>query len=229
MAPHLAGPVRELIIYWRNVKGIPVETIADLARCNIRTVYKVLERYEESGTPHARPRGNRPEAFEDDDLRYLLSLLQAQPSLYLDELRDRLEAARGTTVCLSTICRALYRTGWTRKAASRQAAERDELLRSVWQAEHAHIPPECFVWLDESGVDDDSFHRRMGQAPEGRVPVLSESFGGGERVTMLPALCSEGIIAMDILEGGVNKERFVDFLRRHLVRNLVWMCPANQI
>lgn len=219
MAPQLADPVRDLIVYWRNVKGIPVEDIADLARCDVRTVYRILEHFEESGTPHVRPRGHRPEELDDDDLRYLLSLLRAQPSLYLDELCDRLEVARGTRVCRSTICRALCRAGWTRKSASRQAAERDELLRAVWQAEHAHIPPECFVWLDESGVDDDSFQRRTGRAPEGHVPVLSESFGGGERVTMLPALCSEGIIAMDILEGGVNKERFVDFLHRHLVRN----------
>ncbi|KAG2742536.1 hypothetical protein P692DRAFT_201679263, partial [Suillus brevipes Sb2] len=37
------------------------------------------------------------------------------------------------------------------------------------------------------------------------------------RHSILPALSSDGIIAMDIFVGSVNKERFLDFLREQLL------------
>lgn len=91
----------------------------------------------------------------------------------------------------------------------------------MWQAEYGDIHAQCFVWLDESGVNNETFQRRSGQVPRGQAVVLSEDFGGGEQVMMLPALCSQGIIAMDILEGGVTKERFIAFLHKHLVREII--------
>ncbi|KIO27634.1 hypothetical protein M407DRAFT_44295, partial [Tulasnella calospora MUT 4182] len=36
------------------------------------------------------------------------------------------------------------------------------------------------------------------------------------RVSVIPALTLNGVIAVEILEGGVNRERFADFLSNHL-------------
>lgn len=217
MAPQLSNDVRALIVQWRYTKNILPEDIADLIGCSVRTVYNILERYEKHGNTFALPHGHRPDELDTADLNYLLSLLRAQPTLYLHELCDRLDTARGTRKSLATICRALFRAGWTQKAPSRKAAERNELLRATWQAEFGDIPAACFVWLDESGVDDDTFHRRSGRAAKGHAAVVTEDFGGGERVTMLPAMSSSGVIAVDFLEGGVTKERFLEFVDKHLV------------
>jgi hypothetical protein len=44
------------------------------------------------------------------------------------------------------------------------------------------------------------------------------TFLRGQRYSILPALMIDGIIALDIFEGLVTKEKFLSFLRTHLVR-----------
>jgi transposase len=223
-APQLPDVLRELVIRWRYRQHMPVDQIAANAACHVSTVYRILSRYELTGNPYALDRGHRARVLDDDDLRYLLAVVRAQPKSYLDELQTRLWTVRGVFVSLSTLCRTLYRLGYSRKAVSREAAERDELLRAVWRAEYCHLPPECMVWLDESGLDDRGHARTEGWAPVGLAPICSEPFARGMRLTMLPAFTMEGIIAMDILDGGVTKERFLAFLRDHLVCALHTHC-----
>jgi transposase len=217
MPSQISDEVRELMVHWRYAQNYDHTTIAILAKCNISTVYRILTRLDETGSPHALPRGHCPPQLEQDDIFYILALLEANPTLYLDEIQFRLKTVRHVEVSLATICRTLYRQGWSRKAVSRAAMERDELLRSGWIYEYADIPKHCFMWLDEAGVSDRDHRREEGWAPVGVAPVRSEPFGRDLRLTMLPVLTEEGIIAMDILDGGVTKERFIQFLDEQVV------------
>ncbi|KIJ61115.1 hypothetical protein HYDPIDRAFT_64910, partial [Hydnomerulius pinastri MD-312] len=79
------------------------------------------------------------------DITYLSSLLDANPSLYLDELQERLLEARQVDVSIATICRALRSLALTRKHVATSAAQRDELLHAIWQAEYGDIPANYFV------------------------------------------------------------------------------------
>ena len=56
-----------------------------------------------------------------------------------------------------------------------------------------------------------------------RACVRRATFIRGQRYSVLPALTSEGYIALDIFEGSVNKERFIRFLEEQLV------CAQNTI
>jgi len=98
--------------------------------------------------------------------------------------------------------------------------ERNELLRATWQAEHGDIPAEYFVWLDESSVDDRTNQRPNGWAVSGCACVRRATFIRGQRYLVLPALTSEGYIALDIFEGSVNRERFIRFLEEQLAPQL---------
>jgi transposase len=217
MPSQLSVEVRELIVHWQCAQNYDHTTIAVLAKCNISTVYHILTRFDKTGSPHALPQGHRPPELEQDDILYILALLEANPTLYLDEIQLRLKTAQHMEVSLATICHTLYRQGWSRKVVSRAAMERDKLLRSGWIYEHADIPKHCFMWLDEAGVSDCDHRREEGWAPVGVAPVRSEPFGRDLRLTMLPVLTEEGIIAMDILDGGVTKERFIQFLNEQVV------------
>lgn len=104
------------------------------------------------------------------------------------------------------------------KRIAKDALERNELLRATWQAAWGDIPAESFVWLDESSVDDTTNQRRYGWAPFGRPCVRRATFIRGTRYSVLPALSSDGIIALDIFEGSVNKEKFTRFVLEDLVR-----------
>ena len=102
---------------------------------------------------------------------------------------------------------------------SKVAAERNELLRATWIAAYGHIPKEYFVFLDESSVDDITGQRRKGWSQIGRACVHRAAFLRGQRYSILPALTVDGLIALDIFEGSVNKEKFIHFISTELVRH----------
>ena len=108
-------------------------------------------------------------------------------------------------VSVATICRTLQRVSLTRKQVATTAMERNELLRAIWQAEHGDIPADYFVWLDESSVDGRTTQRTHGYSPLGRACVRRAEFIRGQRFSVLPALLSDGIIALDIFEGSGPK------------------------
>ncbi|KDQ48986.1 hypothetical protein JAAARDRAFT_110048, partial [Jaapia argillacea MUCL 33604] len=96
------------------------------------------------------------------DMDYLFALIERQPAMYLDEIQLDLLESRAIDISLATISRALYQLALMRKKIPKEAAERNELLRAIWQAEWGGLPMEYIVWLDESSVDDISNQRRMG-------------------------------------------------------------------
>ena len=90
-------------------------------------------------------------------------------------------------------------------------------MHATSQAEYGDIPAEYFVWLDEASVDDQTNQRRDGWAAVGRACISHATFIRGQRFSVLPALTHKGIIALDIFEGSVNKEKFIQFVDQQLV------------
>ena len=222
MAPHTTTEMRERMVIWRTELGKSDSEIAVLAGCSERTVRDVLRLHRDYGVvrnPFAQPRGGS-RSLTTGDLNYLSSLLVANPCLYLDELQDRLATDRDTHVSIATISRSLRRLALSHKHILTAAMERNELLRATWQAAYGDIPADHFVWLDESSVDDHTNQRTRGWAAMGRACVRRTTFIRGQRYSVLPALTSDGIIALDIFEGSVNKEKFIRFLKEDLV------CPS---
>ena len=74
-----------------------------------------------------------------------------------------------------------------------------------------YTDPDVFVTIDESTVDDKTGHRRMGWSHLGTPCVRRMSFLRGVRYSILPALTTDGIVALDIVEGSVTKDRFLTF------------------
>jgi transposase len=223
MAPPLPNHLRKLIVHWRYVLRYTVIDISRLAQCCERTVHNILERHRRTGSPHVLPRGRRPRALNADDILFIISVIRFNPAIFLDEIQDRLGLRREVYVSLATISRTLHWLGHTNKHLSKQASQRNELLRATWQAANGHLPMHAMVWLDESGVDDRNMHRVDGWALEGMACPRSELFSRGVRTTILPAMTTDGYIAMHLFEGGVTKDHFVYFLQTQLVRSM--FCP----
>jgi transposase len=220
MAPHTSNDLRERMVIWSVEFGKKTDEIAELAGCSERTVREVLRLHRDFGevrNPLAQRRG-APRSLDMGDLNYLSALLQAQPTLYLDELQEKLLAERNNSVSIATLSRAIRGLNLSHKRVSKQAAERNELLRAIWMAEYGDIPADYCVWLDESSVDDRTNQRTHGWAPLGAACVQRATFIRGQRYSVLPALTADGLIACDIFEGSVTKEKFVRFLNEDLVR-----------
>jgi hypothetical protein len=80
-----------------------------------------------------------------------------------------------------------------------------------------YTDPEMFVFLDESAVDNRTVQRANGWAAAGTPAVERSTFLRGVRHSILPALASHGMLALEIFEGSVNKERFIHFIRENIV------------
>ena len=99
--------------------------------------------------------------------------------------------------------------------------EHNEELWTLWELELSQLrDPNLFVFVDESAVDNKTVQRSRGWSAIGGRSVSRCTFLRGKRHSILPALSSDGIIALEIIEGSVNKERFLQFLRDQVV------CPS---
>ena len=169
-----------------------------------------------------------PRHMDDEDCQYLTEILTANPNMYLDEIQQRLCAVLNLDIFLATISHTLHRLTFTRKGVSKAALERDENLRVLWRLDMAQYEdPEMFVFLDESAVDNHTVQRTHGWSAEGLPCVKRGTFLRGTRFSILPALSLDGILALDIFEGSVTKEKFLAFLRQYVVScNCFQMCAC---
>lgn len=206
--------------------------VAKLLSVSLGFVHSVVSCYRSFGqVTDPRPRSyGRHRTLNDDDLSFIREVTSARPSIYLDELQYKLATVRGVQVSVATISWTLTRMGLTRKALSREASERNEDVRLLWELDMAqYTDPEMFVFLDESAVDGGTVRRASGWSAAGTPAVERSTFLRGVRHSILPALTSQGILALEIFEGSVNKERFIRFIREDIVCPLfvcAW-CDAN--
>ena len=136
MAPNLSTEMLHNIVTWNNDLQKSPSECAALAKCSIRTVYEVLRINREFGgvhNPFATVRGGN-RLMNTGDINYLASVLEANPTLYLDELQDRLLQYRNINVSLATVWRAVRSLALSHKQVSTAALERNGLLQAAWLA-----------------------------------------------------------------------------------------------
>lgn len=76
------------------------------------------------------------------------------------------------------------------------------------------LDPTKLVFLDEAGVDT-AMSRTYGWAPPGQTPVI-ERPAHGRRISLIGAIALDGTRALREVEGYVNGDVFVSFLREDL-------------
>ena len=98
------------------------------------------------------------------------------------------------------------------------AKERSEILRGYYiMTIGMYFQPEQLIFVDESAKDERTSCRQYGYSPRNQAAIKKVVFLRGIRYTMLPALSLDGIIALDIMEGSCNKERFRNFILAKVV------------
>ncbi|KIK30868.1 hypothetical protein PISMIDRAFT_50591, partial [Pisolithus microcarpus 441] len=73
--------------------------------------------------------------------------------------------------------------------------------------------PNMLIFVDEAARDERTVSRRYGRAGRGVRCSVQRRFVRGTRYSIIPAITLDGIIAYDIVEGPVDSERFVKFLK----------------
>ena len=220
MTPAISTDLKERIVHLYSVERWTMRQISQHLLVSTGLVCKVINLHRNYGLVNdpTKQRTGRPQYLDNADAQYLTHLLESNPRLYLDEIQQKLRVVRNVHVSLATISRRLTGLAFTHKRITKAAEERNEELRMLWRLDMAEYDnPELFVFVDESAVDNHTVERNYGWARAGTPCVDRGTFLRGTRFSILPALSLDGVIALDIFEGSVNKDRFLQFLREHVV------------
>jgi transposase len=99
------------------------------------------------------------------------------------------------------------------------AAERDPVARAAWWAAIADVPAQQLVFVDETGT-----HTRMtplsARAPRGQRAYGHVPRNHTRNTTLVAALTLRGLDAPMVLEGAMDREAFVAWLRHFLAPTL---------
>jgi len=77
--------------------------------------------------------------------------------------------------------------------------------------------PEQLIFLDETACAERMSHRSKGWSPYGITPTVLRPLKKSDRFSVLPAYTLEGWLTYTIVQGGVDKITFIDFLENKLL------------
>ncbi len=80
---------------------------------------------------------------------------------------------------------------------------------------------DMFVWVDETGSNLKDMLRQYGYALCGERAVSRKMLIRGQRISTIAAICTEGLLAFDMITTSVNSEHFYDFIRGDLIPELL--------
>ncbi|KAJ6622610.1 hypothetical protein B0H10DRAFT_2214249 [Mycena sp. CBHHK59/15] len=158
MPAEISSGLKDRIVKWCFEDDYTVQQITNLAGVSLGLISNTIALHRQYGqvTNPFCNRFGRPRILNDGDLAYLAEILR---------------------VSISVIGQALVEMDLSRKKLKKTATERDEQLRTVWEAEMAqYTDPDVFVALDESAVDNKTVQRSHGQSITGTPCIQRATF-----------------------------------------------------
>jgi transposase len=91
--------------------------------------------------------------------------------------------------------------------------------REIWQLVQAGFDPDALVFLDETWLKT-NMTRPRGRAPQGERLVCHVPHGHWKTTTFLAALRTSGLTAPLVIDGAINGQLFLNYVRQQLVPTL---------
>jgi transposase len=194
-------------------------TIATLFRVSLSTVTSYLKLRDQTGSVCPRPNpGGRAPAIPAERYPELQHLLQEQPDLTLDQIRDRMQLS----CSLAAICRTLKKLGLTRKKKALHAAEQQrpdvQAAReewAEWQAQLTEADLQRLVFWDEMATLT-NLVPLYGRSLPGERIVEYVPHGNWQRLTLIGGIRLSGWCGAMMLEGGTTVEACEAFVDHQL-------------
>lgn len=127
---------------------------------------------------------------------------------------------------MSTLCKFLHASGFTRQRLQTVALQQDKLLRQQFSLDVSVYSPEMFVFVDETGADRRNTLRKYGYSIRGKPPKKYSFLTRGIRVSAIACMSIAGLLDVKTHTGTVDGEVFYRFVQTHLLPKLM---PNNGI
>ena len=161
------------IDFHENKKGRIYQKGLHLSAQEIKTIHKLLEtkdalqvskelkmdvrtiRKYSNGNSFIKVGGRL--SYNDEVKSFTKELVKQNPTIYLQELKEKIKNDNNIEIGISSLCRMLQNLGFTRKKVVKIAyyrtLDRIQLLRARFRDEIKDYHPYNFVYIDESHFD----------------------------------------------------------------------------
>jgi transposase len=223
--PKVSRDLKAQILILFHLQGFNVKEICGLLDIKKSLVYTLqyAHTYGVLYKPYAYKPGQK-QLLSQGDVNFIVALLNHRHCVYINEIQDQLSNECGVTISLLTLMHALRCLHYSCKGVSIRALERDKLLHSAFMNRIADemMNPNMLMFVDEAAHNKRMLERTKGWSLVEKQCVQRRFFGHGERFSILPILTLDGIITYDIVPGSVTSERFLQFLREHVVHVFIY-------
>ena len=114
---------------------------------------------------------------------FVLDLVLSKPGLYLREIQKELKDFLMVDVSLSTICKFLHKSCFTRQRLHLVAMQQDQFLREKFIIDMSLYSPNMLVFIDETGADRRNTLRKYSYSLRGKPATQEVLLVRGERVS----------------------------------------------
>ncbi len=215
-----SGDLRERVVE-AVASGASRREAAELFEIAASTAVKWLQRLRETGSAAAKPRGGSTSPLEEH-AAVILALIEERSDATYAEMLAAL-AARQIKSSRGALWRFFARHRITRKKKSLRAAEQKRAdvarARRRWIREQGLLDPARLVFVDETGVNTHMV-RLYGHASRGARLVDHVPFGNWETITFVAALRHDKMVAPMVVDGPMNGELFLAYVKHCLVPTL---------
>ena len=167
----------------------------------------------------------------------LKAMVDADPTVMLDELVYHMYYRTGKFVDVSTMCRLLARLGYTNRNVRERMLRGPAFAAGIGRQEQAfvtfqqrHFAHEM-VFFDESAAVERKLARRRGWGVKGDelFSYVPHPMRRSERYTLAASMSVNGRGVTAVCKGSLNRDRFLEFMRRLLpTMNRHWDAHGNR-
>ena len=215
-----ANDLRWRMVYQARVQEKTYREIAANLNVDHSTVCRTVALFDETGNvnPREYPSNVGTARLTEMDKLIILELVIEKPGIYLREIQQELESWTGTIVDVSTVCRFLHTSGFSRQKLMITAKQRSDVLRAEYmidmQVYKGH--PEFFVFIDETGADRRDSMRRFGYSLRGKPARAQKLLWRGQHVSAIAAISMSGLLDCCTTLSTVTGPKFEEFVRQSL-------------
>ena len=215
--------LRYRMLWQREALGLSYGQISQNLGVDKSTVQRTVALFNRTGSLSKRPYPKQKVRRKISSLAelYILNLVVQKPGVYLHEIQEELQEFLLLEISISTICKFLCKSGFTRQRLRTVALQQDQLLRQQFVIDISVYSRETFIFIDETGSDQRNLLRKYGYSVRGRPAKTHVFFNRGERISAIACMSAEGLLDVRTVKGTTDSTEFYLFVQNHLLPHLM--------
>ena len=214
------------MVWQKEVLGYTYSGIAANLNVDKATVIRTLQLFNNTGqvSKKAYCTSETSRILTPAAQYFVLNLVVSKPGLYLWEIQNELKDLLMLDVSLSTICKFLHKSSFTRQRLRLVALQQDQYLKEKFIIDVSLYSSNMSVFIDETGADKRNTLRKYSYSLCGKPATQQSLLVRGERVSAIACMTVEGILDVKTHKETSTGDIFYDFIQSHLIPHL---CPFD--